>query len=118
MLLCHSAALFQCWMPDLLTVQAYQAPSPKKSFDPKHQFVAAMSDSGLKGTTVYHNATPSELYEKASNSVLLYMHFMIITAHINQSEVAHTNTGIQSKLLAAHSGQPLLATVCRTLGHL
>ncbi|KAK9808189.1 hypothetical protein WJX73_006738 [Symbiochloris irregularis] len=40
-------------------------PSPKKAPGSHHQFVAAMSDSGLKGTTVYHNATPAELYEKA-----------------------------------------------------
>lgn len=39
-------------------------PSPKKATGIHHQFVAAMSDSGLKGTTVYHNATPAELYEK------------------------------------------------------
>jgi len=27
--------------------------------------MAAMSDSGLKPTVVYHNLNPSELYEKA-----------------------------------------------------
>ena len=32
--------------------------------------MAAMSDAGLKGTTLYHNATPAELYEKVRVNLL------------------------------------------------
>ena len=39
-------------------------PTAKKLESQRHGFMAAMSDSGLKPTVVYHNLTPAELYEK------------------------------------------------------
>ena len=37
--------------------------SPRRS--PLQRMEAAMSDAGLKGSTVFHNLTPAQLYEKA-----------------------------------------------------
>ena len=46
-----------------LTLQAIPAPEQAQ-----RTFMAAMSDSGLKPTVVYHNLNPSELYEKARSA--------------------------------------------------
>lgn len=42
-------------------------PAPEQA---QRTFMAAMSDSGLKPTVVYHNLNPSELYEKARHMAL------------------------------------------------
>lgn len=44
---------------------AQNVPIAKKLESQRTGFMAAMSDSGLKPTVVYHNLTPAELYEKA-----------------------------------------------------
>ena len=51
-------SLFQC----LVVAAAVQAIiQPEQA---QRTFMAAMSDSGLKPTVVYHNLNPAELYEK------------------------------------------------------
>ena len=45
-------------------MQSKNVPIAKKLESQRTGFMAAMSDSGLKPTVVYHNLTPAELYEK------------------------------------------------------
>ena len=45
-------------------MQSYQPPTPNTVEQMRGGFLRAMSDAGLKPTVVYHNLTPSELYEK------------------------------------------------------
>ena len=53
---------------DVLHLQPSQnIPFAKKLENQRTGFMAAMSDSGLKPTVVYHNLTPAELYEKVSS---------------------------------------------------
>ncbi len=47
-----------------LCLQGKNVPIAKKLESQRTGFMAAMSDSGLKPTVVYHNLTPAELYEK------------------------------------------------------
>ena len=55
-------------------MQSYQPPTPKTVEQMRGGFLRAMSDAGLKPTVVYHNLTPSELYEKVCIVVSLEPH--------------------------------------------
>ena len=53
--------------PPSVRMQSYQPPTPNTVEQMRGGFLRAMSDAGLKPTVVYHNLTPSELYEKVRN---------------------------------------------------
>ena len=58
-----------------------QPPTPKTVEQMRGGFLRAMSDAGLKPTVVYHNLTPSELYEKVR-----------VSLHCNGNTMLHLST--------------------------
>ena len=65
---CSNEALTRIRTLALFPHLKYPNPTPQGIPAPEQAqrtFMAAMSDSGLKPTVVYHNLNPAELYEKA-----------------------------------------------------
>lgn len=71
-------SLIAVLVTDILMQTAQNVPIAKKLESQRTGFMAAMSDSGLKPTVVYHNLTPAELYEKVQTLLPLLQKFNLV----------------------------------------